>query len=74
MSPSASGRTQRKERLVEQKTIELKGIFVQIGVASNTEWMKGTTALSPRCELKVRMRPELPGVFAAGDATTVPYK
>jgi alkyl hydroperoxide reductase subunit F len=60
----------------ELKTIELEGIFVQIGLVPNTEWLKGTVALSPRGEIEVDARGEtsLPGVFAAGDATTVPYK
>jgi alkyl hydroperoxide reductase subunit F len=57
-------------------TIELEGIFVQIGLLPNTEWLKGTVALSPRGEIEIDARGQtsLPGVFAAGDATTVPYK
>ena len=57
-------------------TVELEGIFVQIGLVPNTEWLKGTLALSPRGEIEIDQRGEtsLPGVFAAGDATTVPYK
>ena len=56
--------------------LELDGIFVQIGLVPNTEWLKGTIALSPRGEIEVDARGQtsLPGVFAAGDATTVPYK
>lgn len=56
--------------------VELEGIFVQIGLVPNTEWLKGSVALSPRGEIEVNARGEtsLPGVFAAGDATTVPYK
>ena len=56
--------------------IELEGVFVQIGLLPNTEWLKGTVALSPRGEIEVDARGQtsLPGVFAAGDATTVPYK
>jgi alkyl hydroperoxide reductase subunit F len=51
-------------------------VFVQIGLLPNTEWLKGTIALSPRGEIEVDARGQtsLPGVFAAGDATTVPYK
>ena len=58
------------------RRIELEGIFVQIGLLPNTDWLKGTLALSPRGEIEVDLRGEtsLPGVFAAGDATTVPYK
>ncbi len=56
--------------------IDLEGIFVQIGLVPNTEWLKGTLALSPRGEIEVDARGQtsVPGVFAAGDATTVPYK
>jgi alkyl hydroperoxide reductase subunit F len=56
--------------------VELEGIFVQIGLLPNTEWLKGSVALSPRGEIAVDAhgRTSLPGVFAAGDATTVPYK
>ncbi len=56
--------------------IELDGIFVQIGLLPNTEWLKGTLELSPRGEIVIddRGQTSLPGVFAAGDATTVPYK
>jgi alkyl hydroperoxide reductase subunit F len=56
--------------------VELEGIFVQIGLLPNTEWLKGTLKLSPRGEIEVDARGEtsIPGVFAAGDVTTVPYK
>jgi alkyl hydroperoxide reductase subunit F len=56
--------------------IELEGIFVQIGLLPNTEWLKGTVALSARGEIVIdeRGQTSVPGVFAAGDATTVPYK
>ena len=60
----------------ETHRIELEGVFVQIGLLPNTEWLKGTVALSPRGEIEVDARGQtsLPGVFAAGDATTVPFK
>jgi alkyl hydroperoxide reductase subunit F len=56
--------------------IELDGIFVQIGLLPSTEWLKGSVALSPRGEIEVDRRgaTSVPGIFAAGDATTVPYK
>jgi len=56
--------------------VALEGIFVQIGLLPNTDWLKGTLALSPRGEIEVDARGQtsLPGVFAAGDVTTVPYK
>ncbi len=60
----------------ESKSIELEGIFVQIGLLPNTDWLKGTVALSNRGEIEVDAKGQtsVPGVFAAGDVTTVPYK
>jgi alkyl hydroperoxide reductase subunit F len=60
----------------ETHRVELEGVFVQIGLLPNTEWLKGSIALSPRGEIEVDARGQtsLAGVFAAGDATTVPYK
>ncbi len=56
--------------------IELEGVFVQIGLLPNTDWLKGTITLSPRGEIEVDSKGQtsLAGVFAAGDATTTPYK
>ena len=56
--------------------VELEGIFVQIGLVPNTEWLKDAVALSPRGEIEIDARGETsqPGIFAAGDCTTVPYK
>jgi alkyl hydroperoxide reductase subunit F len=56
--------------------IELEGVFVQIGLVPNTEWLKGTIALSRHGEIEVDARGQtsVPGVFAAGDVTTVPFK
>ena len=56
--------------------LELEGVFVQIGLLPNTEWLKGSVDLSPRGEILVddRGQTSVPGVFAAGDCTTVPYK
>lgn len=57
-------------------TVALEGIFVQIGLVPNTDWLKGTVNLSPRGEIDIDTRgaTNVPGVFAAGDATTVPFK
>jgi alkyl hydroperoxide reductase subunit F len=66
-----------KDRNAESfHTVELEGIFVQIGLVPNTEWLKGTIALSPRGEIEIDAHgaTSLPGVYAAGDCTTVPYK
>jgi NADH-dependent peroxiredoxin subunit F len=56
--------------------IELEGIFVQIGLVPNTEWLKDAIALSNRGEIEIDARGETSqrGIFAAGDCTTVPYK
>jgi alkyl hydroperoxide reductase subunit F len=56
--------------------VPLHGVFVQIGLVPNTEWLKGTLELSKHGEIVVDARGQtsLPGVFAAGDATTVPFK
>jgi len=56
--------------------LDLDGIFVQIGLLPNTEWLEGTVELSPRGEIVIdnRGQTSVPGVFAAGDCTTVPYK
>jgi len=56
--------------------LELAGVFVQIGLVPNTDWLKGVVKLSPRGEIEVdaRGRTSVPGVFAAGDCTIVPYK
>ena len=60
----------------ELKKLDVEGIFVQIGLVPNTEWLQGVVALSARGEIEVNAKGEtsLPGLFAAGDATTVPYK
>lgn len=58
------------------KQVELEGVFVQIGLVPNSEWLKGTLELSRHGEIVVDARGQtsLPGVFAAGDVTTVPFK
>ncbi|MCV2421439.1 alkyl hydroperoxide reductase subunit F [Paucibacter sp. DJ2R-2] len=60
----------------EARHIELDGVFVQIGLVPNTEWLKGVVELSKHGEIVVDAKGQtsVPGVFAAGDATTVPYK
>ncbi len=58
------------------RTIALEGVFVQIGLVPNTEWLKGTLGLSRHGEIIVDAKgaTNLPGVYAAGDVTTVPFK
>jgi alkyl hydroperoxide reductase subunit F len=66
-----------KDRNTEElRSVELEGIFVQIGLLPNSDWLKGVVELSPRGEIIVDAKggTNVPGVFAAGDVTTVPYK
>lgn len=61
----------------ETHRIELEGIFVQIGLIPNTEWLKGgELELSAHGEIQIDAKgaTNIPGVFGAGDATSVPYK
>ena len=69
----------------EVKRIDLEGIFVQIGLLPNTDWLKSTTTeatpsptvnLTNRGEIEIDAKGQtnVPGVFAAGDCTNVPYK
>lgn len=60
----------------ERHEIALDGIFVQIGLAPDTALFADQLALSPRKEIVIdpTCRTSLPGVYAAGDASTVPYK
>jgi alkyl hydroperoxide reductase subunit F len=71
-----NGLTYKDRTTGDTHRVELEGVFVQIGLLPNSEWLKGTVALSPRGEIEVDARgaTSLPGVFAAGDVTTVPYK
>ncbi|WP_406827589.1 alkyl hydroperoxide reductase subunit F [Microbulbifer sp. ARAS458-1] len=61
----------------ESRKLELAGVFVQIGLVPNTEFLKGSGLEMNRMgEIVIDSRgaTSIPGVFAAGDATTVPYK
>jgi alkyl hydroperoxide reductase subunit F len=71
-----NGLSYKDLRSGETKHIELEGVFVQIGLVPNTEWLKGTVELSRHGEIVVDARgaTSVPGVFAAGDVTTVPFK
>jgi alkyl hydroperoxide reductase subunit F len=56
--------------------VPLEGVFVQIGLVPNTEFLKGSMELSKFGEIVIDAKghTSMPGVFAAGDCTTVPYK
>ncbi len=61
----------------EEHKVELEGVFVQIGLVPNTEWLKDSgLKLSKFGEIEIdgHAATNLPGVFAAGDCTTVPFK
>ncbi len=60
----------------ETKHVDLEGIFVQIGLLPNTDWLKGTLELNKMGEIVIDAKGQtsVPGVFAAGDCTNVPYK
>jgi alkyl hydroperoxide reductase subunit F len=60
----------------EEHLVALEGVFVQIGLVPNTEWLKGAVELSRFGEIIVDAKGQtnVPGVLAAGDCTTVPFK
>ncbi|HAZ60975.1 MAG TPA: alkyl hydroperoxide reductase subunit F [Gammaproteobacteria bacterium] len=60
----------------DDQHIALAGVFVQIGLIPNTEWLRGVVELSPYGEIEVDRKgaTSVPGIYAAGDVTTVPYK
>ncbi|MCS2608934.1 alkyl hydroperoxide reductase subunit F [Halomonas dongshanensis] len=72
-----NGLTYKDRNTDEVTTLPLEGIFVQIGLVPNTEWLKESPIeMSPRGEIitDAHGMTSVPGVFAAGDVTTVPYK
>lgn len=72
-----TGLTYTNRATGENHKVELEGIFVQIGLLPNTDWLKGSEVeLSNRGEIVVGAHgnTSMEGVFAAGDCTIVPYK
>ena len=71
-----NGLTYKDRATGQEHHVPLEGVFVQIGLVPNTEWLKGTVELSKFGEIIVDAKGQtnVPGVFAAGDCTTVPYK
>jgi alkyl hydroperoxide reductase subunit F len=71
-----TGITYKDRTTDEIKTVALEGIFVQIGLLPNTDWLKGTVNLTRFGEVEINAKGEtnVPGVLAAGDCTNVPYK
>ena len=60
----------------ESHVVDVAGIFVQIGLVPNSEWLKNTLELTERGEIVIDSHgaTSMPGVFAAGDVTATPYK
>lgn len=57
--------------------LDLEGIFVQIGLLPNTGFLQGVVKLTePMREIEIDAygKTNVPGIFAAGDCTNVPYK
>ena len=75
-SGKVNGLRYRNRESGDEHWLPLEGVFVQIGLVPNTEWLRGTVGLSRFGEIAVDAggHTNLPGVFAAGDCTTVPYK
>lgn len=72
-----NGLTYKDRNSDEEHSVELEGVFVQIGLVPNTEWLKDSgVELTKFGEIVIdgKAATNLPGIFAAGDATTVPYK
>lgn len=71
-----TGLVYRDRTTEEEHRIALEGVFVQIGLVPNTEWLQGALAMTNYGEIEIdsHLATSLPGVFAAGDVTTVPYK
>jgi alkyl hydroperoxide reductase subunit F len=71
-----NGMTYKDRATGQEHQLPLEGVFVQIGLVPNTEWLRGTIELSKHGEIIVDAKgaTNVPGVFAAGDCTTVPFK
>ncbi|MFC3913704.1 alkyl hydroperoxide reductase subunit F [Pseudaeromonas sharmana] len=72
-----TGMTYKDRASGDIKRLDLAGIFVQIGLVPNTEWLKGSDLVLSRSgeiEIDARGATSMAGVFAAGDATTIPFK
>lgn len=73
---TVNGLTYKDAVTGEVHNIALDGVFIQIGLLPNTEFLQGTLALNERNEVIVDAHgaTNLPGVFAAGDCTNAAYK
>jgi alkyl hydroperoxide reductase subunit F len=75
-SSSVSGLRYRDRTTEEHKTLQLDGIFVQIGLLPNSQFLSDVVKLNPHGEIEINRRGETSseGIFACGDVTDVPYK
>lgn len=72
---SVNGITYVDRETGEEKHVELQGVFVQIGLVPNTEWLEGTVERNRIGEIIVDKHgaTSVPGLFAAGDCTDSAY-
>ena len=75
-SKGVTGLTYTDRETNESKSIDVEGVFVQIGLLPNTEFLHGVVDLNERKEIVISDRGATsdPAIFAAGDVTTEPYK
>jgi len=68
--------TYKDRKLNKEEQLDVEAVFIQIGLISNSEWIKEDIKLSQYGEIEINDHGEtsMPGVFAAGDVTTIPYK
>jgi alkyl hydroperoxide reductase subunit F len=71
-----NGITYKDRASGEERRIDLEGIFVQIGLLPNTDWLNPAVDLARNGEILIDAKGQtsVPGVFAAGDCATTPYK
>jgi len=71
-----SGVVARDRKSGEENTLDVSGIFVEIGLLPNSEPVEGLVDLNQHKEVMIDCfcRTSLEGLYAAGDVTTVPHK
>jgi alkyl hydroperoxide reductase subunit F len=75
-SDRVSGITYTERDTGHDQHIELEGVFIQIGLVPNTDWIGDSLERTRFGEIVVDHHgaTDMPGVFAAGDCTNTPYK
>ena len=60
----------------EEMALPVDGVFLQIGLQPNSDLVKGTVEMNARGEIEIdgHNRTNIPGVYAAGDVSTIPFK